>query len=84
MYVEYFKLTRLPFALNPDARFMFRSQEQARAAAAVLGESARPGGCLAVFGEAGVGKTLLLENLLETCPRDLMTRTGQLPARVDE
>lgn len=79
MYVEYFKLTRLPFALNPDARFMFRSQEQARAAAAVLGESARPGGCLAVFGEAGVGKTLLLEDLLETCPRDLMLARVNYP-----
>ncbi len=79
MYIEYFKLTRLPFALNPDARFMFRSQEQARAAAAVLAESAHPGGCLAVIGEPGVGKTLLLDNLLQTCPRDLLLARVNYP-----
>ena len=79
MYVEYFKLARLPFALNPDHHFMFRSQEQARAAAAVLSESARPGGCLAVIGEAGVGKTLLLEHLRETCPRDLLIAQVNYP-----
>ena len=79
MYVEYFKLTRLPFALNPDARFVFRSQAHARAAASMLSKSARPGGCLAVIGEAGVGKTLLLENLLETCPRDLLTAQVNYP-----
>jgi general secretion pathway protein A len=79
MYVEYFKLTRLPFVLNPDVHFVFRSQEQVRASAAVLAESARPGGCLTVIGAAGVGKTLLLEHLRTTCPRDLLIAQVNYP-----
>ncbi len=79
VYIEYFKLARLPFALSPDPRFVFRSQEHARALASALSESARPGGCLALIGEAGVGKTLLLETLLETCPGDLLTAQVNYP-----
>jgi type II secretory pathway predicted ATPase ExeA len=79
MYVEYFKLNALPFSLNPDSRFVYRSREHARAQAYLRSASAKAGGCISVVGEPGVGKTLLLQTFVDACPREFLVAQVNYP-----
>jgi general secretion pathway protein A len=73
MYLDFFKLQQLPFRLTADPRFHFQNTERAdakRHILAALGESAsaEDDGCILVSGDAGVGKTILIHDVLDQLP----------------
>jgi len=64
MYPQFFGFDKLPFRLRPDSEFLYLGSEYGRARAKVLAglkSRARP---VLLMGPAGVGKTLLLEDVL--------------------
>jgi general secretion pathway protein A len=64
MYPQFFGFDKLPFRLRPDMEFLYSGQEYLRARAeliAALGAGPRVG---LLSGPPGVGKTLLLEDVL--------------------
>jgi general secretion pathway protein A len=64
MYPQFFGFEKLPFRLRPDSEFLFLSSEYSGARANVIAglkSRARP---ILLMGPAGVGKTLLLEDVL--------------------
>lgn len=64
MYPQFFGLDKLPFRLRPDLDFLYPGQEYVRARSNLLA-ALRSGARLILFtGPPGVGKTLLLEDLL--------------------
>ena len=69
MYLEFFKLQELPFRLTADPRFHYRGVEHVRAQES-LRRGLEEGGCVWVTGEAGVGKTILVQDLLGLLPSD--------------
>lgn len=64
MYPQFFGFDKLPFRLRPDAEFLYPGDEYLRARKNVL--TALRGGSRVILlsGAPGVGKTLLLEDLL--------------------
>jgi general secretion pathway protein A len=64
MYAQFFGFTKLPFRLRPDPEFLFSGQSYVQTRASVL--SALRGGARLVLllGPPGVGKTLLLEDVM--------------------
>jgi general secretion pathway protein A len=64
MYAQFFGFTKLPFRLRPDPEFLFSGQSYVQTRASVL--SALRGGSRLVLllGPPGVGKTLLLEDIM--------------------
>ena len=64
MYPQFFGFTKLPFRLRPDPEFLFSGQSYVQTRASVL--SALRGGSTLVLllGPPGVGKTLLLEDVM--------------------
>ncbi len=65
MYVQFFGLHRLPFRLRPDREFTFPVPEFAHGVAALTAGFRGPLRIGWVSGPAGVGKTLLLEQVLD-------------------
>jgi general secretion pathway protein A len=64
MYPQFFGFEKLPFRLRPDSDFLYLSSEYSGARANVIAglkSRARP---ILLMGPAGVGKTLLLEDVL--------------------
>lgn len=69
MYLDFFKLQQLPFRLTADPRFHYENMDRAEAkrdllAALGAGTSADGSGCILVSGDAGVGKTILVHDVL--------------------
>src|SRR5690606_17578866 len=73
MYHQYYRLTGRPFERAPDPRYYFASSVH-RKAMAYLGYGLAQGeGFIIVTGEAGTGKTMLVDQLMATIdPRRLM------------
>lgn len=65
MYREFYDLTQNPFSNTPDPAFFFSSPGHKAALQALLNSIEAAQGCVALVGEAGLGKTLLLRALLE-------------------
>jgi type II secretory pathway predicted ATPase ExeA len=65
MYKSFFNLTRNPFELTPDPRFLFSTKRHNEALAALYYGVRRHKGFVVVTGEVGTGKTLLLRCLLQ-------------------
>ena len=65
MYKTFFNLTRNPFELTPDPRFLFSTRRHDEALAALYYGVRRHKGFVVVTGEVGTGKTLLLRCLLQ-------------------
>ena len=85
MYLEFFKLKQLPFRLTADPRFHFVGAEQARAKADLQSAVERGGGLILVSGDAGVGKTILLQDFLDHPPQNVVTvQIRQPEMSVDE
>jgi general secretion pathway protein A len=69
MYEKFYGLTRSPFELSPDPRFLFPTPSHNEALAILNYGVLRQKGFVVVTGEVGTGKTLLLRSLLETIGR---------------
>ena len=64
MYPQFFGLDKLPFRLRPDLDFLYSGQEYLRARTKVLNGLHSRSRVICLTGPAGVGKTVLLEDVL--------------------
>ncbi|MGH7636455.1 MAG: ExeA family protein, partial [Gemmatimonadaceae bacterium] len=65
MYEAFFGLSEKPFALTPNPRFVFQSEQYRTAEQALLYGVAQKEGFMLVTGAPGTGKTTLCRDLLE-------------------
>src|ERR1700730_13717665 len=78
MYPQFFGFDKLPFRLRPDPDFLFSGQEYLRARGQLLVALQRGPRVVLLMGPPGVGKTLLLEDVLgEVKPRFALCRINQ-------
>jgi general secretion pathway protein A len=68
MYLEFFRLQRLPFRLTADAQFHYLNTERSAVLARLQGAMQRLGSTIVLQGEAGVGKTAMLQSALDKVP----------------
>jgi len=66
MYLKYYGFTKQPFQTTPDADFLFLSPSHKEALASIIYGIEQRKGFIAITGEVGVGKTLILRSYLET------------------
>ena len=71
MYLEYYGLTRKPFALTPDPAFLFLSKQHAIALAMLKYGLQNQAGFTLITGEVGSGKTTLIRHLLRSMDGNL-------------
>jgi general secretion pathway protein A len=64
LYTEFFQLKEMPFALEPDSRFLVMADEHKEALATLIYAIEQREGWALLLGEAGVGKTTLIMALL--------------------
>lgn len=64
MYPQFFGLTQLPFRLRPDPEFRFSDRSYLQSRAAVLAALRGGSRLVLLLGPPGVGKTLLLEDIM--------------------
>lgn len=64
MYPQFFGFDKLPFRLRPDPDFLYPGQEYLRARTKLLDDLRGRSRVVLLTGPAGVGKTLLLEDVL--------------------
>ncbi len=68
MYARHFGLTRDPFSIAPDPRFLFMSERHREALAHLLYGVAGTGGFVLLTGDIGTGKTTVCRCFLEQIP----------------
>ena len=68
MYVPFFGLSREPFSIAPDPRFLFMSERHREALAHLLYGVGGGGGFVLLTGEIGAGKTTVGRCFLEQLP----------------
>ena len=66
MYLQYFKMNEMPFALLPDTSFFYESNSYKEALNVLLVAIRSGEGFVKVTGEVGTGKTMLCRKLLNT------------------
>ena len=64
MYPQFFGFTKLPFRLRPDPEFLFSGQSYVQTRASVLSGLRGGSRLVLLLGQPGVGKTLLLEDVM--------------------
>jgi general secretion pathway protein A len=64
MYPQFFGIDKLPFRLRPDADFLYPGQEYLRARDNILAALRGSSRVVLLMGPPGVGKTMLLEDVL--------------------
>ncbi len=64
MYPQFFGFHKLPFRLRPDPDFLYSGKEYLQARAAVIAALRGSARVVLFLGPPGVGKTLLLEDVL--------------------
>ncbi len=69
MYAPFFGLSRPPFSLAPDPRFLFMSERHREALAHLLYGVGGGGGFVLLTGEIGAGKTTVARCFLEQLPK---------------
>jgi len=70
MYAQFFGLSREPFSIAPDPRYLYMSERHREALAHLLyGVNGGGGGFVLLTGEIGAGKTTVCRCLLEQIPR---------------
>ena len=70
MYQEYFGLTRKPFSIVPDPRYVYMSAGHREALAHLMYGIKSDGGFVLLTGEVGTGKTTVCRRLLQMVPED--------------
>ena len=73
MYEEYFGLSCRPFDLSPDPNFLFMTPQHARAVANIKFALMNRDSFVIISGEIGIGKTTVLNSVLEDLGRDFVT-----------
>ena len=68
MYMDYFRLSEMPFSIAPDPHFLFMSDRHREAIAHLLYGVQGEGGIVLLTGEIGTGKTTLCRRLLDQLP----------------
>jgi len=64
MYLEYFGMSKAPFQIAPDDRFLYLSPKHAKALVYMDYAVSQPDGFVIVTGEIGAGKSTLVKRLL--------------------
>src|SRR5262249_28369036 len=64
VYLDFYSLAQAPFDTTPDPQFLFLSPGHRAVLGTIANGIASRQSCVAVFGEAGVGKTTLLRAYL--------------------
>ncbi len=67
MYIDWFKLKKLPFRLRPDPEFLYLEGAMGAAYAALRNALTGTEKLVCILGEPGVGKTTLLQALARDC-----------------
>ena len=65
MYLPYYGLNKPPFSISPDPSFLWLSSKHQQAFSALKYGIVEEKGFLALIGEVGTGKTLLIKNLIK-------------------
>ena len=65
MYLPYYGLNQPPFSISPDPNFLWLSPKHRQAFSAMKYGILEEKGFLALIGEVGTGKTLLIKNLVK-------------------
>lgn len=73
MYLDYFKLKELPFALTPNLSFFCHLKGHQEALNTILFSLQSGEGFIKIVGEVGSGKTLLCRKLLNNLENDYIT-----------
>ena len=68
MYLDHYNLNLKPFEMSPDPRFLWLGEKQEEALAALEHGILESKGFLVLTGDAGTGKTVLINALLESTP----------------
>ena len=68
MYTHFFRLTREPFSIVPDPRYLFMSPRHHEALAHLMYGAVSGGGIVVLTGEIGTGKTTVCRCFLERIP----------------
>jgi general secretion pathway protein A len=71
MYEDFYGLAEEPFALNPDPRFFFSTQNHRDVLNLMVYGIAERRGFILLTGERGTGKTALIQHLLQTIAPDI-------------
>jgi general secretion pathway protein A len=66
MYLDFYGFSKAPFQTTPDADFLFLSPSHQEALASIIYGIQQRKGFIAITGEVGVGKTLILRAYLKT------------------
>lgn len=73
MYLRYFNMTEMPFALLPDTNFFYESDSYKEALNVLLVAIRSGEGFVKVTGEVGTGKTMLCRKLLNCLENEYIT-----------
>ena len=68
MYTHFFRLTRDPFSISPDPRYLFMSHSHHEALAHLMYGTRSSGGIVVLTGEIGAGKTTVCRCFLDQVP----------------
>ena len=72
MYIEFYGLTELPFALTPDPRFIYFTPSHTEVMANLHYGIESGKGLIVVTGEVGTGKTTMLRWVMKRLDRSVM------------
>ena len=84
MYAAHFGLSREPFSLAPDPRFLFLSERHREALAHLLYGVQGGGGFVLLTGEIGAGKTTVCRCFLEQVPSNCRVAYVFNPRQTEE
>src|ERR1700728_4384163 len=70
MYLQFFGLTEMPFAITPDPRYLYLSARNADALAHLVYGINEAGGFIQLTGEVGTGKSTTIRSLLARAPKN--------------
>jgi general secretion pathway protein A len=71
MYLDFFGLSKKPFNVTPDPRFLYLTPSHREALASLIYGIRERMGIVCLIGEVGTGKTTLLYKLIELLDEDI-------------